>query len=213
MVVVADGRYAQPGSEHIDAAELATIRSLEVVEACARLGVHGDDLVQLGYEDTHVASRESELVVQLEAILRSCRPQEVLVVSRFDHHPDHRSVNRAASSALARWNEPVLVSEFPVWSWIDGPWLEQRTRSPLGRAGHLMVQPLRTFQGGRATRVSTEGFIAAKRAALAAHASQTTPYTDEEGWAVMDESMLEPFLGVAEVFLSVDPSQQEDPGC
>jgi hypothetical protein len=49
--------------------------------------------------------------------------------------------------------------------------------------------------------VSTDGFLTAKRTALAAHASQTTRYTDEAEWAVMDERLLGLFLGDVEIFL------------
>lgn len=205
VVVVADGRYAQSGSRLVTPDELATIRAAEAVAACAALGVRRPELVQLGHEDNHVAAAEVELVDQLHDAVVRCRPEEVLVVSRFDHHPDHRAVNRATHAALARWVGRPLVREYPVWSWIDGPWLDQRTRSPFGRARHLVGQPLCALGCGRATTVAIGTFLAAKRAALAAHASQTTAYTDEEGWAVMGDSMLAPFLGAVEVFLPAAP--------
>ena len=201
VVVVADGRHAQSNSTLIDAAQLAEIRAQEVVEACGALGVGPDQVLQLHFEDTHVDEREDALVAQLVEILRSTEPEEVLVISRHDHHPDHRSVNRATYRALAVWGQSVQVLEFPVWSWIDGPWLDQRSRSPLGRAIHLLGAPFRTVEGGRPTIVSTEGFLEAKRMGLAAHASQTTPYTGEPEWAVMEGPMLDPFLGSSEIFL------------
>ncbi len=212
VVIVADGRHAQSASRLIDAAQLAEIRSEEAVDACVALGVPVDNVVQLGLEDTRVEHHVADLVDELAGRLEDIRPEEVLVVSGHDHHPDHRAVNRATHAALARWGTPARVAEFPVWSWIDGPWLDQRARSPLGRAVHLLGAPLATMAGGRPTAVSTAGFLPAKRAALAAHASQTTPYTDEAEWAVMDDQMLEPFLGEVEVFLP--PSRdRRDPKC
>jgi LmbE family N-acetylglucosaminyl deacetylase len=213
VVIAADGRYAQARSEQITAPQLASIRTEEAIAACAALGVDGDEVVQLGYEDTRVAVREADLADDLYEVMAKCQPAEVLVISRLDHHPDHRAVNRAAHTALARWDAHPVVREFPVWSWIDGPWLDQRERSPLGRAGHLFGQPLQSLLGGRATTVATEGFLTAKRAALAAHASQTSAYTDEPAWAVMDESMLSPFLGEVEVFLPAPRRTEGSPRC
>lgn len=201
VVIVADGRHAQSDSRLIDADELARIRAEEVVVACDMLGVDAEHVLQLGYEDTHVDEHEDSLVGELSEIIISVAPDELLVISRLDHHPDHRAVNRAVYRALDRSGHRAGVREFPVWSWIDGPWLDQRSRSPLGRGVNVLGAPLRTLVGGRPAVVSTRGLLETKRAALAAHASQMSAYTDEPGWAVMDEPMLEPFLGDVEVFL------------
>ena len=201
VVIVADGRHAQSGSELISAEQLAGIRAKEVVEACAALGVDPEDVIQLGHEDTRVAEVEDEVSEELFGILDETRPDEVLVVSGLDHHPDHRAVNRATHDALSRLGYRPRVAEFPVWSWIDGPWLDQRSRPPLSRAANLLTAPARTLLEGRATTVSTAGYLDRKRAALAAHASQTTAYTDEPGWAVMEGEMFDPFVTEREVFL------------
>jgi LmbE family N-acetylglucosaminyl deacetylase len=202
VVIVADGRYAQPGSRTIDPATLARIRAAEALAAGAALGVAADDVVQLGHEDTEVTAREAVVEAQVAEVLEDRRPAEVLVVSGLDHHVDHRSVNRAAHRAVQRQAGDAVVREYPVWSWIDGPWLDQRSRHPVGRAAHLVGQPVQALLGGRAATVATSGYLDAKRAALAAHASQTSPYTSEPGWAVMDDDLLRPFLGPVEVFLS-----------
>lgn len=201
VVIVADGRYAQRQSRRITPDELAVVREAEVVEACGRLGVADTDITQLGYEDTLVERAEAALADQLLQEMIQFRPEEVLVVSGLDHHPDHRAVHRAAASALFRMDERPLALEYPVWSWIDGPWLDQRTRSPLGRAMHLALQPLAALLRGRASMVRTGAFHADKERALAAHASQTTAYTDEPDWAIMDERFLGVFRPHAELFL------------
>jgi LmbE family N-acetylglucosaminyl deacetylase len=201
VAVVADGRYAQSRSTMISPSELASIRAAEAVAACARLGVDADDVVQLGHEDTHVAEAEQQVTEELHDLISRFRPEEVLVVCGLDHHPDHRAVHRATCAALRRGGADPVVHEFPVWSWIDGPWLDQRRRSPVRRAAALVAAPARSVLRGRPTAVSTDGFLTAKRTALAAHASQTTRYTDEAEWAVMDERLLGLFLGDVEIFL------------
>jgi len=211
VVIVADGRYAQRASTRISPEQLASLRAEEARAACKELGVDSADVFQLGYEDNHVAQHEDELVEDLLAHLAAAMPGEVLVVSDLDHHPDHRAVNRAAQRALRRWNRGPIVREFAVWSWIDGPWLEQRSRTPGGRAVHLVAQPARALARGRAVAVRTGRFATAKRAALAAHATQTSAFTDEPEWGVMDDTMLSVFPRHVELFLC--PRRRRAPLC
>ncbi|HZB40577.1 MAG TPA: PIG-L deacetylase family protein [Ilumatobacter sp.] len=213
VVIVADGRYAQSRSRAVSPSALAAIRAAEASAACEQLGVRAEHLIQLGFEDNHVSGQEAALSAQLHDLLVRLQPDEVLVVSDLDHHPDHRAVNRATYDALARWDGSPIVREFPVWSWIDGPWLDQRNRSAVGRATHLVVQPLRALARGRPVKVSTTGFAEVKRAALAAHASQTSAYTDEPEWAVMDDELLSVFRDDIEVFLPSASSAERNRRC
>lgn len=201
VVIVADGRHAQHRSRQVSATMLAELRSAEAIAACAALGVDERDVHQLGIEDLTVAHRVGEVASRLRSLHDRLRPEEVLVVSGLDHHPDHRAVNAAALRVMASLDDPPRVREFPVWSWIDGPWRDLGARPPWARAVHLATEPLRALAAGRAERVSTAGHLEQKRAALAAHATQTTAFTDEEEWAVMDDRMLEPFLGEYEILL------------
>ncbi|MFV0317407.1 MAG: PIG-L family deacetylase [Microthrixaceae bacterium] len=209
VVIVADGRHAQSESELISAEELAGIRANEVVEACAALGVPPEDVIQLGHEDTTIEQVEDSVACELLGILEDSQPDEVLVVSRLDQHPDHRAVNRATHLAVAGLDHHPRVAEFPVWSWIDGPWVDQRKRPPVARAVNLFAAPVRTLLEGRTTSVRTAGYLDCKLAALAAHASQTTAYTDEPGWAVMDGHMFDPFVSDREVFLEHSITAEE----
>jgi hypothetical protein len=68
----------------------------------------------------------------------------------------------------------------------------------------LVSDPIRSFTdaSGRPAKVATTGFIAAKKAALAAYRSQTTNLTGERNWAVLDDEFLSLFLRAYEVFLA-----------
>jgi LmbE family N-acetylglucosaminyl deacetylase len=213
VAVVADGRYAQSRSTMISPSELASIRAAEAVAACARLGVDADDVVQLGHEDTHVAEAEQQVTEELQDLISRFRPEEVLVVCGLDHHPDHRAVHRATCAALRRGGADPVVHEFPVWSWIDGPWLDQRDRTAIGRALHLVRQPWGALRRGRASLVVTGPFAAAKDKAMAAHASQMSAYTSEPSWAVMDDAMLRAFRPDVEIFLPATPASQRWSAC
>ena len=221
VVVVADGRYAQRRSSIVTPAQLAEIRAAELVAACRALGVADADIVQLGHEDTCVDGVVDDVAATLHELIARQRPQEILVCSGLDHHPDHRAVNRAVHRAVRDMtgdsNAGVLVPpqirEYPVWSWIDGPWLDQRQRTPLGRAVHLVGDPLSSLLRGRPEVVATGDFLSAKRAALAAHESQTTRMTQEPEWAVMDDELLDLFLGDVEVFLTRSPIDRSTRRC
>ena len=220
VVVVADGRYAQRQSSIVTPADLAEIRATELLAACRALGVADADIVQLRHEDTFVDRVVDDVASTLHELIARKRPREILVCSGLDHHPDHRAVNRAvhravraATSDVTGVRPPPQVREYPVWSWIDGPWLDQRQRTPLGRAMHLVGDPLTSLRRGRPDVVATGEFLPAKRAALAAHASQTTRLTDEPDWAVMDGGMLDLFLGDVEVFLTGSPIDRRTQRC
>ena len=204
VVIVADGRHAQRQSARLSPAQLGAIRAAEGRAACAALGVAAEELVQWGYEDTRVAEAVAELVPRLVGEIRRADVDEVLVVSGRDHHPDHRAVNRAVRLALAQLpGLRAVVREYPVWHWADGPWVDLSARPLPRRAGHLLAAPLAGLVGRRADLVATGGHLDAKRAALAAHVSQTANLTGEDDWNVMDEAFLADFLLPAEPFWRV----------
>lgn len=204
VVIAADGRYSHKASEQVSSTQLRDIRAAEAVSACGALGVDGDALVQLGFEDTRLAEARVELVERLDDLVTRTAADEVLVVSGRDHHPDHQALNRAAHEVLRDHPEVRRVAEYPVWYWMDGPWLELSARSTVGKAAHLLAEPLVTLVGTRPETVVAESFLTQKRAALAAYRSQTTNLTGEPQWPVMDAAMLAPFLEGRELFWPVE---------
>jgi LmbE family N-acetylglucosaminyl deacetylase len=94
------------------------------------------------------------------------------------------------------------VVAYPVWAWARGPWfldVPMPTRlSLLAWAGRQMVF------GNPSVSVSTAGYLDAKRAALCAHASQTTNLTGEPTWQYLHPDFCALFLRKAEIFIHVD---------
>ncbi|RYB92060.1 methyltransferase domain-containing protein [Nocardioides oleivorans] len=109
---------------------------------------------------------------------------EVLLCApwRHDGHPDHEAVGRAAALAAARTDAQLL--EYPVWLWHWGriddlPW-SQTQRLALDVPAHD-----------------------AKRAAVAAHASQVRPLSDQPGDEVLlGADLLAHFDRDGEVFIT-----------
>jgi LmbE family N-acetylglucosaminyl deacetylase len=203
IVIVADGRNSHSPSRRIDATELASIRAAEAEAACAELGVAADRLVQWGLEDTHVAERIDPLAERLDRLIREVRPDEVLVASRYDWHPDHQAVAEALQRAPAA--RDVAVLEYPVWFWADGPWVPRGERPVPTRAAHLVLDPIVQLARLRPRVVATGSHLETKVRALAAYRSQVTNYTGEPDWPVMGDRLLANFLGPHEFFFEVDP--------
>jgi LmbE family N-acetylglucosaminyl deacetylase len=194
VVVAADGRSSHR-SAVIGPDELARRRSHEVVAACAALGVAEADVVQLGFRDDSLAGHQAELAGEIAAHLDDMVPDEVLVPSGRDWHPDHQALRRALDLALQGRRLLPRVLEYPVWFWVHGPW----DADPGGPWASLRP---RSFLRGLIDRrrwppaeiVATAGFLGAKQRALRAHESQVTNLTGEPDWTVLDEEFLAAFL-------------------
>jgi LmbE family N-acetylglucosaminyl deacetylase len=203
VVIAADGRYSHKTSTTVTPEQMRALRRDEAHAACAALGVDARHVMQLGHEDTRLDRSWPELVDALRAAIARSDPDDVYVVSRLDPHPDHRTLNAALHHVLRTDARPRTVWEYPVWSWIDGPWFELSQRPPTSRALHLLGDPAAaSLRAPRPRKVATGGFVAAKRAALAAYRSQMTNLTGEPDWPVMDDDLLGLFLGGYEVYLA-----------
>jgi LmbE family N-acetylglucosaminyl deacetylase len=200
VVVVADG-----GSSHrstvVTTAQLVAMRRAEVLAACARLGVAESDVVLLGHPDGTVGDRLDEVAEALATRIRDVDPAEVLVTSWRDWHPDHGGAYRAASAALERAGSRAVLLQYPVWWWVEGPWLRRPGLRLASKLRFLASDWRAGLCAGPAQLVEVGEHAAAKRAALAEHRSQTVNLTDEATWSVFDDRFVRTFLDRrAEVF-------------
>ena len=127
-------------------------------------------MVCLDHPDGALADLEEELVAALVAAVGTAGERTVLVAPwRRDGHPDHEAVGRAAAVAARRTDARVV--EYPVWAWH---W---------GTAADLPWDDARVVRLDATAR-------SAKRAAVAAHASQVAALSEQAG----DEVLLGPAL-------------------
>ncbi|MBW0105833.1 PIG-L deacetylase family protein [Pseudonocardia sp. KRD291] len=180
IVVATDGEAALPEVTGLDRAELGRTRRAELHTALARLGVGASPVTWLGLPDS--ALDPVELGVALGPHLRDA--DAYLAPWEHDPHPDHAAAGRAAAAAA-----PVTVRGwgYPIWACttLDPddpsiPW-SQADRHELDARDRE-----------------------AKRHAIAAFASQTTPLADG-GRAVLPPEVLEHFHGDGEVFFRAHP--------
>jgi LmbE family N-acetylglucosaminyl deacetylase len=193
VLVAADGRSSHR-STVVSCDELVALRGSEVSLACRELGVAAEDLVRLSLPDGSLAHRQDELSEAIGAELAEHEPDEVLVPSASDWHPDHRALHSALLLALRRHRRPARVLAYPVWFWIHGPWDADRAGPRAPRAPTILYQPLQRSRWARADLVDTTGFLGVKMRALAAHRTQVENLTGEATWATLGPDFVASFL-------------------
>lgn len=190
VVTATAGEGSHPDSPTHPPARLADVRRRELRVAVA--GLAPDATVAcLDLPDGDVAEHADALVAALVEEIGTRGDDVVLCAPwRGDGHPDHEAVGRAAAVAAVRTD--ALLVEYPVWLWHWG----SPDDVPWDRAAQLGLD-----EAGRA----------AKRTAVAAHASQVRPLSPAPG----DEVLLGPDLLAhvdrdGEVFLLLDEPVEDD---
>ncbi|HEX5131152.1 MAG TPA: bacillithiol biosynthesis deacetylase BshB1 [Candidatus Krumholzibacteria bacterium] len=154
-------------------------RAREAAEACRILGCAGR--INVGLPDTGVRSEDPAQVRALVTVLRTYRPDIVLVPSADDPHPDH-----AAGGTLTR--SAIFLSN------VNG----YRTDGETGRQERWRVARALVYAGRNDVRadvvVDVSAVYETKMRAIRAHASQVgsedgllpTPLTDPRFLGVVD---------------------------
>lgn len=168
---------------------LREIRRAEAVRACAALGVAEADVHFLDFEDGSLTALPPVAVERVAALLAALDAEEVFIPYRRDGHPDHDATNAIVCTALRR-GPARFVNEYPVWCWnrwpLTGRAAPGRGRNPLRRL-RRRLQGVRLLFASFRTRVPVAAALDAKRAALAAHLSQTTRLVPDARWLRLQE--------------------------
>lgn len=188
VVIASDGRLSQD-PDLISPDELASIRRQEARDACITLGVRETDVHQLGYHDGTLHEHVTELASRFVEIVDDVAPEEVLVPSHLDNHPDHRAVNQAVRLALTKTRVHPRMAEYAIG---------------LGPLAGLRLLLLGAEPRHRAERVTAGTHLAAKSAAARCHRSQTENLTGDPRWRLgLDAPGLEKFLQPHEIFFPI----------
>jgi LmbE family N-acetylglucosaminyl deacetylase/SAM-dependent methyltransferase len=164
VLVASSGEASHPHSPTWTGAALAAEREREVAEAVERLAP-GARLILLRLPDGGLSQHEADVMA---ALLPEVAAGDTVVSTwSGDRHPDHSAVARVAAEAAARRGANHL--EAPIWLWHWGE--PGVTRLPAGARFDL-----------------DRSALAAKREAIALHATQVEPLSSAEG----DEVLLRP---------------------
>jgi LmbE family N-acetylglucosaminyl deacetylase len=155
VAILTDGSGSHPGSQLYPPAKLAALRQHEATRAVQILGLRHDRLFSLHAPDTNAprAGPAFDAIVQyLSELVRTFDCSAILATWRFDPHCDHAAAALLASAAARITGIPHR--SYPVWGWT----LPDDTPVDAG-----------PIQGWR---LDVTAHLAAKRRAIAAHASQ-----------------------------------------
>ncbi|MBD3914810.1 bifunctional PIG-L family deacetylase/class I SAM-dependent methyltransferase [Nocardioides hwasunensis] len=190
VVSATAGEGSHPGSTTHSTEELAVRRRAELTTAISLLAPSAT-VRCLDLPDGGVADDVAGLVATLVEVIGIDGDRVLLCAPwRHDGHPDHEAVGRAAAVAAVRTDAQLL--EYPVWLWHWGgdddlPWAETSTLS------------------------LAESARAAKRAAVAAHATQVAPLSDRPGDEVLlGPDLLAHFDRSTEVFIAREAPVEDD---
>ena len=188
VVILTDGSGSHPRSVAYPRDKLVALRRVEAERAAERLGVPLDRLAHLGLPDTQAPSEGpafERAVERIVAIVDDAGAQSLFVSWGRDPHCDHEAADRIARAVRAR-RPHVKLWSYPIWGWFRDPEVEIDEPPPQG------------------ARIDISAWLPAKRAAIAAHASQMTDLIDDdpEGFR-FGERTLAPFLGAYEYLFEV----------
>lgn len=156
--------------------ELARVREAELVAACAALGIHPPEILPL--PDYGLSRLDEETLLRpFVRKIRSVRPDILLSfhADGISGHLDHRTVTARAERAFD------LAADPAVWPYLGSPFAVQRFWAysvPESRARRVTTRRLFAVPDQAMDAIlDVRAYVNAKRAAVAAHASQK-PFID-----------------------------------
>lgn len=195
LLVASDGRDS-PRPTGVSLEAMIALRKEETRRAMAALGVDESEITFWDFHDGGMSEHLPELADRLLAFLEERAPDQVMVTSTLDRHPDHSTVGLAAREAVSRMQEPPTLLEYSIWQRIPAlPFLRRRLarRRPADDAGLTSVS-------AQPRLCRSETYLTQKKEAIAAYESQLPHFP--AGWV---EDFLLPFEHFAEVSRNEEP--------
>jgi LmbE family N-acetylglucosaminyl deacetylase len=99
--------------------DLKTIRTQEAKNALKFLNIPDKNITFLNLPDRKLNKHINELTQKLGKILSDLKPVWLMIPFRYDRHPDHLALNRAAKKACSNLNENKgnIVEYFVYYRW------------------------------------------------------------------------------------------------
>ncbi|HSM37263.1 MAG TPA: PIG-L family deacetylase [Longimicrobiales bacterium] len=168
---------------------LAATRAREARCAADALGVGEANASFLGLPDGRLRAHTADVTLGVARRWAGLRARTVLAPTRFDRHPDHLALRRAAVACAAHAPGDAALWEYFVyyrWRLLPGGDLRDRIRQ------ELRVVP------------DTSAYADRKRRALACHVSQTTTYASGQRRPILPPERVEEVSRAPEVFVRYD---------
>jgi LmbE family N-acetylglucosaminyl deacetylase len=188
VLVVSDGSGSPepPRGDPQAAKSLPGVREAECVEGLANLGVPRANVSFLRLPDGSLASHEIVIAAEVSRRAAAVGAGAVLVPFRYDRHPDHLALNRAATAARVDGRISAALVEYFVY-----------TRWRMLRSGdvrdYVRSEDMARLRSAESSRL--------KRAALACHRSQTELYFPGQRRPILTAELLDASCEEPEAFL------------
>ena len=191
VAVLTDGAASHPGSRAWPAARLAGLRDAEVRAAVRRLAGTRADVATFGAPDGRLREHGQAAQAWLASLVEDRRIVSVVTSWEADPHPDHKAAFALAAVQAARSGAALFA--YPIWG------LTLEADDDAGVVGPCLS-------------LDVSAVLDRKRAAIAAHRSQTTGLIEDDprGFRLQAGDIAR-HLGPREVFLRAEPSAGE--GC
>jgi len=193
VVYATDGRRSPepllPWTDRVDRDRLALDRAQEAREALESLGVPREQLHFLGLPDSGLQRCRAELLAGLRKCIQAVRPRHLLAPFRYDRHPDHLALNRAATECR-RSGAVAELTEYFVYH-------HSRLLARGDVRAYIAPEAL--------VRVDVESVARRKYEALRCFRSQTTRYYPWQTRPNLTEELLREVSRAPELFLRYDP--------
>lgn len=193
VAVVTDGAGSHSESQTHRPDLLRQLRRGETLEAVAVLGLPPERVSFLDIPDGRAPQRGPAAEAagrRLAALARDIAAGTIFTSWNYDTHPDHAAAHRYAAAA-AREAQASLFS-YPVWAWM----LPERTLMPNLR--------------WKGFSIDIGPHVAAKRAAVLKHRSQTTPLiADDPSGFTLSDAQLATMITPKEFFIAENQRARE----
>jgi LmbE family N-acetylglucosaminyl deacetylase len=167
FIFVTDGGASHVGSRSWPRRRLAARRKQETLEALKRLGAADAQSFFFGLPDSAIPPPASDAwektLAELTTIVRNFHPTLAVMPWRRDPHCDHRDSWLLATKALKRADARPVILEYAIW--LD----ELGTSSDRPQEGE-----------SKTVTIDIGAVLSEKRAAIAAHETQTTALIDDD---------------------------------
>lgn len=161
--------------------DLKMIRKEEAKRATSILGVKGENLIFLDFEDRMLKTNTENAVKEVKKILDGLQPCEVYCPNIKDKHPDHRATNEIVRESLLACNLCPRLYEYRIW---------------LGRWDRYCAPST-----NRQVTVDILEVLPIKKKAIEEYESQTTMLSPQQKHPVLTGAFLGRFLRSTEVFI------------
>jgi LmbE family N-acetylglucosaminyl deacetylase len=199
IVHMTDGTGSHP-ARLIPRQELRATRAREARNAAAVLGA--DDVYFLDFKDQGLGASIAPATEQVAEILRKEQPEQIFMPYRREpkrEAADHIATTNIVWSALRSYRGPgkVMIWEYPVWFWLQWPWVG--LKKGLIERRYVAINSLQLRFGLPAFlelryAVNISEVLERKIAALSEHRTQMTEFIPNPEWTTLGKLLGGQFL-------------------